>query len=148
MSNKKPFVVLVVEDDEHDIVAIKRAWKKNDIANTLHIVRNGDDCLDYLHRRGDYSDPAAAPAPGIVLLDIKMPKTDGFAILEQIRQDGQLRHLPVIVFSGSETGHDRARSYELGANAYVTKPSGAEEFARAIRIINEFWELADLPDST
>ena len=142
----KPFVVLLVEDDEHDIVAAKRAWKQNNIANPLHIVRSGAECLDYLHRRGSYSDPAAAPTPGILLLDIKMPGMDGFAILEEIRQNERLRRLPIVVLTGSDARTDRNRSYDLSANVYISKPLEFKDFSEAIRVINQFWELAELPD--
>ena len=87
---KKPFVVLMAEDNEHDIVATRRAWKKYNIANPLHIVRDGEECLDYLHQRGKHSEPGSAPRPGILLLDIKMPKMDGLADMEHIREDAGL----------------------------------------------------------
>jgi len=142
----KPFVVLLVEDEEHDIVAAKRAWKQNNIANPLHVLRSGAECLDYLHQRGKYSDPATAPMPGILLLDIKMPRMDGFEVLEEIRRDESLSRLPMVVLTGSDAGTDRDRSYDLGANAYIQKPLEFKDFSEAIRIINEFWTLAELPD--
>ena len=142
----KPFVVLLVEDDEHDIVAVKRAWKQNDIANPLHVVRSGAECLDYLHQRGKYSAPASAPAPGILLLDIKMPGMDGFVVLEEIRRDERLRRLPMVVLTGSDARTDRNRSYDLGANAYIRKPLEFKDLSEAIGVINRFWELAELPD--
>ena len=144
MSNK-PFVVLLVEDEEHDIVAVKRAWKQNNIANPLHVVRSGAECLDYLHQRGKYSDPATAPAPRLLLLDIKMPGMDGFAVLEEIRRDERLRRLPMVVLTGSDAGTDRNRSYDLGANAYIQKPLEFKDLSEAIGLINRFWELAKLP---
>lgn len=78
----KTFVVLIAEDNERDIVAIRRAWNKHHILNPLYIVNDGEECLDYLHQRGKYSEPNAAPCPGILLLDIKMPKMDGLAVLK------------------------------------------------------------------
>ncbi len=139
------FVVLMAEDDEHDIVATKRAWKKHHIANPLYVVNDGEECLDFLYHRGKYSDPDTAPRPGILLLDIKMPKVDGLSVLEEIRRDGELRRLPVIILTTSKAEEDRLRSYDLGANAYIVKPVGFDNFSGAVRTINLFWQLVDLP---
>jgi CheY-like chemotaxis protein len=142
----EPFTVLMAEDDEHDIVAVKRAWKKHHISNPLYVVNDGEECLDFLHRRGKYSEPGTAPRPGILLLDIKMPKMDGLAVLKQIREDGQLHRLPVIILTTSTAEEDRLRSYDLGVNAYIVKPVGFANFSEAVRTINLFWELVDLPE--
>jgi CheY-like chemotaxis protein len=143
---KESFVVLVAEDDEYNIVATKLAWKKHNIANPLYIVNDGKECLDFLHRRGKYSEPGTAPRPGILLLDINMPKMDGLAVLEHIREDGELRRLPVIILSGSKAEEDLLRSYNLGANAYIVKPVGFENFSEVVRNIHVFWQLVDLPE--
>lgn len=143
---KEPFVVLMAEDDEHDIVATKRAWKKHHVANPLYIVNDGEACLDYLYGRGKYAEPGAAPRPGILLLDIKMPKLDGLSVLKQIRGNKVLRRLPVIILTTSKAEEDRLRSYDLGANAYIVKPVGFENFSEAVRMINLFWQLVELPD--
>jgi CheY-like chemotaxis protein len=146
MIGKKPFVVLMAEDNPHDIIATKRAWKKNNILNPLYIVNDGEECLDYLHQRGAYSDPETAPPPGILLLDIKMPKIDGLAVLKHVREDEKLHRLPVIILTTSKEEEDRIRSYELGANAYITKPVGFQNFSGAVKTINLFWELVELPE--
>jgi CheY-like chemotaxis protein len=142
---KEPFVVLLAEDDEHDIVATKRAWKKHNIANPLYIVNDGEECLDFLHRRGEYSEPESAPRPGILLLDINMPKMDGLAVLEHIRKDNELHHLPVIILTTSKAEEDRLRGYDLGVNAYIVKPVGFENFSEAVKTISLFWQLVELP---
>ena len=142
---KEPFGVLMAEDDEHDILATKRAWKKHNIANPLFIVNDGEECLDFLHRRGKYGDPGTAPRPGILLLDIKMPKMDGLAVLKHIREDEELRRLPVIILTTSKAEEDRLNSYDLGANAYIVKPVGFENFSAAVRTIKLFWQLVELP---
>lgn len=144
--HKQPFVILMAEDSEHDILATKRIWKKRDIVNPLYIVKDGEECLDYLHRRGRYSEPGAAPRPGILLLDLKMPRMDGLTVLEHIREDEKLCRLPVIILTTSRLEEDRLRSYDLGANAYIRKPIGFENFSTAIKIINIFWALVDLPE--
>lgn len=142
----EPFVVLMAEDDEHDILATRRAWKNHHINNPLHIVNDGEECLDFLHRRGKYSEPGVAPRPGILLLDIRMPKMDGLTVLKHIREDKQLRRLPVIILTTSRAEEDRLRSYDLGANAYIVKPVGFKNFSDAVRTINLFWQLVDLPE--
>lgn len=144
--SKEPFVVLMAEDDEHDIISIQRAWKTHRIANVLYIVNDGEECLDFLHQRGKYNKPGAAPRPGILLLDIRMPKMDGLAVLKYIREDKDLRRLPVIMLTTSKAEEDRVKSYELGANAYIVKPIGFENFAEAVRTISLFWQLVELPE--
>jgi CheY-like chemotaxis protein len=144
--SKQPFVILMAEDNEHDIAITKRAWKKNNILNPLHIVNDGEECLDYLYRRGKYSEPEAAPKPGLLLLDLNMPKIDGLAVLKQVRSEAGLRRLPVVILTTSQLEEDRLRSYDLGANAYIRKPVGFEAFCQAITTINLFWELVELPE--
>ncbi|MES0363625.1 MAG: response regulator [Desulfobacteria bacterium] len=142
---RKPLVILLAEDDEHDIVATKRAWKKHNIANTLHVVNDGEECLDYLHQRGKYTEPGSAPQPGILLLDINMPKMDGLSVLQNVREDEKLRRLPVVILTTSKAEEDRIRSYDLGANAYIVKPVGFENFSWAVKTISLFWQLVELP---
>jgi CheY-like chemotaxis protein len=143
--SKQSFVVLMAEDNEHDIVATKRAWKKNNILNPLRIVNDGEECLDYLYQRGQYSAPDAAPKPGLLLLDLNMPKIDGLEVLKQIRAEPQLHRLPVVILTTSQLEEDRLRSYDLGANAYIRKPVGFEAFCEALTTINLFWQLVELP---
>ncbi len=144
--SKKPFEVLLAEDDEHDVVAVRRAWEKYHVANPLYVVDNGEDCLDFLHQRGKYSEPGSAPRPGILLLDINMPKLDGLSVLKSIREDAKLHRLPVIVLTTSKDEEDRLKSYDLGANAYIVKPVGFDNFSHAVRTISLFWQLVELPE--
>jgi CheY-like chemotaxis protein len=136
----------MAEDDEHDILATRRAWQKHHISNPLYIVNDGEECLDFLHQRGKYSEPETAPRPGILLLDIRMPKLDGLAVLKHIREDKQLRRLPVIILTTSRAEEDRLRSYDLGVNAYIVKPVGFDNISNAVRTINLFWHLVALPE--
>ena len=138
-------IVLMAEDNEHDIVATKRAWKKNSINNPLYIVRDGEECLDYLYRRGKYSEPESSPKPGILLLDINMPKMGGLEVLRHVREDAKLKDLHVIILTTSKADEDMVASRRLNANAYILKPVGFENFAEAIRRINLFWEIAETP---
>jgi CheY-like chemotaxis protein len=135
----------MAEDNEHDIVATKRAWKKHYIANPLYIVNDGEECLDFLRQKGKYSEPGVAPRPGILLLDINMPKMDGLSVLKEIRKDEDLRRLPVIILTTSKAEEDRLKGYDLGVNAYVVKPVGFENFSEAVRTISLFWQLVELP---
>jgi two-component system response regulator len=142
--SKEPIAVLMAEDDEHDIVATKRAWKKHHIANPLYVVTDGEECLDFLYRRGKYSEPEAAPRPGILLLDIRMPKMNGLAVLEHIREDEELRSLPVIILISSNFQRDRLSSYDPSANAYIMKPVGLENLFEAVGSIGLFCQLGEL----
>lgn len=144
---KEPFVVLMAEDDEHDIVATKRAWRKHGIANPLYVVNDGEQCMDFLLRRGRYAKKGTAPRPGILLLDIKMPRMDGLTVLKHIREDRNLRRLPVMMLTTSKREEDRVQSYDLGANAFIVKPVGFENFSEAVRTINLFWQLVELPET-
>lgn len=143
---ERPLTILMAEDNEHDILATQRAFKKHNIKNPLHIVNDGEECLDYLHRRGKYAELGAAPWPGILLLDIKMPKMDGLKVLKHIREDEHLGLLPVIILTVSKEEEDRIESYKLGASAYIKKPVEFINFAEAIKRINLFWEVVELPD--
>ena len=142
---KEPFAVLMAEDDEHDIIATKRAWKKHHIANPLYIVNNGEECLAFLKGKGKYNDSNAFPKPGVLLLDIKMPKMDGLTVLKHIREDENLRRLPVVILTTSKAEEDRLKGYDLGANAYIVKPVGFENFSAAVKTISLFWQLVELP---
>jgi CheY-like chemotaxis protein len=144
---KEPFLVLMAEDNEHDILATQRAWKKHHIVNPLYIVYDGEECLDFLYHRGKYDNWDTMPQPGILLLDINMPKMDGLGVLNYIRNDGHLRRLPVIMLTTSQAEEDRLRSYDLGANAYIVKPVGFDNFSTAVRTISLFWELVELPEA-
>lgn len=137
---REDFVVLVAEDDEHDIVAIRRAWRKLAIRNPLVIVHDGEACLDYLFGRGEY---AQAALPGLVLLDLHMPRLDGLGALRAIRADPTTARVPVVILTTSKAEEDRLRSYDLGANAFIVKPVGFDNFTAALRTIHEFWNLVE-----
>jgi two-component system response regulator len=141
-----PMVFLLVEDNEHDIMAVKRAWQENRIRNALYVVRSGDECLDYLYRRGKFSRPESAPRPDVVLLNNRLPKTNGLELLRKIRESEEFHYLPVIMFTASESESDQLKAYDLLANAYIVKPMNFENLSAAIRSINAFWQLARIPE--
>ncbi len=143
---KKELVVLMAEDSKHDRLATERAWEELNITNQLVIVNNGEEVLDYLYHRGKFSEPGAASRPGIILLDIKMPRVDGIEVLKQIRESDEFHQLPVIMLTSSKMEEDRVRSYDLGATAYIVKPLDYDNFTAAIKAINVFWMLVELPE--
>lgn len=132
----QPIEVLLVEDDPGDELMTREAFQDNKIANTLHVVRDGEEALDFLYRRGGYAD---APQPDLILLDLNLPKYDGRQVLEQIKSDADLAHIPVVVLTTSSAEEDILRSYKLHANAYVTKPVDLDQFIAAVRQIDEFF---------
>ncbi len=140
--SKRMMSILMAEDNKHDVIATRRAWKKNNITNPLNIVSDGLECLDYLFQRGLYSEPGSASRPDLLLLDLKMPKLDGFGVLKEVRGTDQYHNLPVVILTTSNEDEDRVKSYDLGVNAYIRKPLGFENFSDAINMINLFWELA------
>jgi CheY-like chemotaxis protein len=143
MTNILP--ILLAEDSKHDVLAVKRSWALHDIPNELIVVRDGEECLDYLNQRGKYAHPANAPYPGVLLLDINMPKVNGLEVLRQVRNDPVLSHLPVVVLTTSKRDEDVMESYDLNVNAYVAKPLHFDEFSAAIHTIYQFWQLAEQP---
>lgn len=141
-----PFVVLMAEDSEHDVRAVQRVWSRSGIRNPLVVVKDGEECLDYLLRRGAYADPDRSPKPGVLLLDINLPKVDGFEVLSRIKQTPGLKRMPVVMLTTSSRDEDRIRSYDLGANAYMTKPVGMEKLTQTLLAFNVFWQLVALPE--
>ncbi|MFJ4787310.1 response regulator [Streptomyces sp. NPDC088794] len=137
--------VLLVEDDPGDELMTREAFEDNKIGNTLHVVRDGEEALDFLYQRGDHTD---APRPGLILLDLNLPKYDGRQVLEKIKSDPELAHIPVVILTTSAAEEDILRSYKLHANAYVTKPVDLDQFIAAVRQIDDFFvQVVRLPRS-
>ncbi|MFD5632893.1 response regulator [Streptomyces sp. NPDC058122] len=138
-----PIDVLLVEDDPGDELMTREAFEDNKIGNTLHVVRDGEEALDFLYRRGAHAD---APRPDLILLDLNLPKYDGRQVLEKIKSDPSLSHIPVVVLTTSAAEEDILRSYKLHANAYVTKPVDLDQFIAAVRQIDDFFvQVVRLP---
>ncbi|KQY37383.1 MULTISPECIES: response regulator [Nocardia] len=139
----QPVDILLVEDDPGDELMTREAFEDNKIGNTLHVVRDGQEALDFIYRTGAYVD---APRPDLILLDLNLPKYDGRQVLEKIKADPELSHIPVVVLTTSAAEEDILRSYKLHANAYVTKPVDLDQFIAAIRQIDEFFvQVVRLP---
>ena len=135
--------VLLVEDDEGDVLMTREAFEYYKIRNRLHVVSDGDQALQYLHRSGQY---AHEPRPGLILLDVNLPKRSGLEVLEELKRDDDLLRIPVIMLTTSKAEQDIVRSYSLHANAFVTKPVDFEHFIDAIRQIDTFFlTLVKLP---
>jgi CheY-like chemotaxis protein len=138
-----PIDILLVEDDPGDELMTREAFEDNKIGNTLHVVHDGREALDFLYREGDFAD---APRPDLILLDLNLPKYDGRQVLERIKTDPDLSPIPVVVLTTSAAEEDIIRSYRLHANAYVTKPVDLPQFVAAIKQIDEFFvQVVRLP---
>jgi CheY-like chemotaxis protein len=139
--------ILLAEDDPDDRLLTRRALTKSRLANTIVAVEDGEELMDYLNRRGPYADPEASPRPGLILLDLNMPRMDGREALKLIKSDPDLRRIPVIVLTTSDAEHDILQSYDLGVNAFVTKPVTFDGLVDAIQALGEFWlEIVKLPN--
>jgi CheY-like chemotaxis protein len=128
--------VLLVEDDPGDVLMTREAFEEHKLRNTLHVVNDGVDAVAFLRREGEFSD---APRPGLILLDLNLPRMDGREVLAEIKADENLRVIPVVVLTTSEAEEDVLRSYDLHANAYVTKPVDFEQFIRVVQHIDDFF---------
>lgn len=128
--------ILLVEDNPDDILITKRAWKKGCIRNALHVVNDGEEAINYLYKRGKFVN---APTPCLILLDLKMPKIDGFELLENFKNDDVLKTIPVIVLTSSDRVKDVNYAYQLGCNSYIVKPIDFDKFIKAVLEIKEYW---------
>ncbi|OXM67673.1 response regulator [Amycolatopsis vastitatis] len=131
-----PIDILLVEDDPGDVLMTREAFEHHKIRNALHVVSDGVEALEFLNREGGFGE---APRPGLILLDLNLPRKDGRELLGEIKQDPGFRTIPVVVLTTSEAEEDILRSYELHANAYVTKPVDFEKFIEVVRKIDDFW---------
>jgi CheY-like chemotaxis protein len=132
----RPIEVLLVEDDAGDVLMTREALDEGKVLNRLNVVGDGVEALDYLRGQEPYAE---ATRPDLILLDLNLPKRDGRAVLEEVKGDPDLRRIPVVVLTTSEAEEDVLRSYDLHANAYVTKPVDFERFVEVIRQIDEFF---------
>jgi CheY-like chemotaxis protein len=128
--------VLLVEDDDGDVLMTKEAFEYHKIRNRLHVVNDGERALQFLRREGDYAD---APRPGLILLDLNLPRRDGREVLAELKDDPELGMIPVVVLTTSEAEEDIVRSYRLHANAYVSKPVDFDRFIEVVRHIDDFF---------
>lgn len=136
--------ILLAEDSDRDVELTLAALDEHNLANEVVVARDGAEALDYLHGRGKFAGHANG-LPVVVLLDLKMPKVDGLEVLKQMRDDPQLRHIPVVMITSSREEQDLLKSYQLGVNAYVVKPVDFQQFAASIKEIGFFWAVINEP---
>lgn len=132
-------LILLAEDNLDDILLSQRAFKKSNVANELIVVKDGQECLDYLFAEGKYKDRDISIIPEVILLDLKMPKMDGLEVLKRIREDVRTKHLPVVILTTSKEEKDIVQSYCLGANSYITKPVDFDQFVESVKQLSLYW---------
>ena len=144
--NLKPITILMADDDPDDRLLTADALKEARLINDIRFVENGEELIDYLRRKGKYAPPADAPRPGLILLDLNMPRMDGRTVLKEIKNDADLRTIPVVVLTTSKDDEDVYRSYDLGVNSYVVKPVTFEALVDTLQTLEKYWfEIVELP---
>lgn len=144
--NVKPVTILLADDDADDRELAREALEQSRLLNSLHMVNDGEELMDYLHCRGKYAEAAAAPRPGLILLDLSMPKMGGREALAAIKQDPSLRQIPIVIMTTSSAEEDICRSYDLGASSFITKPVTFPALVEVMNGIGSYWfELVELP---
>jgi CheY-like chemotaxis protein len=143
MKAGEPITILLADDDEDDRMMTQRAFERSRLANDFHSVADGEELMDFLRRRGKYS---SAPRPGLILLDLNMPRKDGREALDEIKSDPDLRKIPVVVLTTSSEEEDILKTYGLGASSYITKPVGFDSLAKIIGTLGTYWfQVVTLP---
>jgi CheY-like chemotaxis protein len=146
MTTGDRITILLADDDEDDRMLAEQAFEECRLANELRVVEDGEELLDYLHRRGEFAEPGAAPRPGMILLDLNMPRKDGREALREIKADPALRSIPIVVLTTSKQEEDILRTYDLGVNSFITKPVTFEGLVDVIKTLGRYWfELVALP---
>ncbi len=144
--NESLITILMADDDLDDRMLTKDALEEARLANCLHFVENGEELIDYLHHRGQYADRTKFPSPGLILLDLNMPKKDGREALTEIKADPDLRRIPVVVLTTSQAEEDVLRTYDLGANSFITKPVTFESLVDLVTVLGKYWfGIVELP---
>jgi len=142
----KPITILLADDDPDDRLLAKQALERSRLANDLRFVEDGEELIDYLRRRGRFADPHLSPRPGLILLDLNMPRKDGREALKEIKNDPKLRDIPVVVLTTSKADEDIVRTYNLGVNSYITKPVKFSALVSVMKAIGKYWfEIVELP---
>jgi two-component system, response regulator len=139
--DQQPIEILLVEDNPDDVELTLRAFKKNNIANRIVVVNDGEQALNFLYGRGEYSNRYKSQLPKVVLLDLKLPKKDGLEVLKCMKNDERLRLIPVVVLTSSREEQDIAKSYHLGVNSYIVKPIDFDQFVKTVQQLGLYWLL-------
>jgi CheY-like chemotaxis protein len=144
--DNRPIIILLADDDEDDRMLTADALRISRLANELKMVNDGEQLMDYLHHRGRFAPPASSPRPGLVLLDLNMPRKDGREALREMKSDPALRSIPVVVLTTSTADEDVEVIYLLGANSFVVKPVTFDGFVEAMRVATQYWlQVVQLP---
>ena len=139
--------ILMADDDPDDRLLAEKAFRDSKLINQISFVEDGQELMEYLRHEGAYTDPDSSPRPGVILLDLNMPRKDGREALGEIKSDPDLKSIPIIVLTTSKADEDVLRSYELGANSFITKPVTFKSLAEAMRVFGEYWfEIVKLPE--
>lgn len=147
-NNPKPITILMADDDAEDRQLTKEAFEENCLSNDLRFVENGEEMLDYLNRRGKFTDPKTSPRPGLILLDLNMPRMDGREALREMKADPRFKSIRVVVMTTSQADEDIAHSYNLSASSYIMKPVTFARLLDVVRVLGRYWlEIVQLPDN-
>jgi CheY-like chemotaxis protein len=147
VDEENAITILYADDDADDCAFLQEALAANGFTNELRCVEDGEELMDYLHRRGRFAEPGAAPRPNLILLDLNMPRKDGREALEQIKSDPTLRRIPTVVLSTSRAQEDIFRTYDLGGNSFITKPDTFESMVSMVRSLGKYWlTIVELPN--
>ncbi len=141
MEQGRPIRILLVEDNDAHTKLILRAFKEDRFANPVNCVRDGEEALDYLYRRGEYKDPAQSPRPDMILLDLKLPKIDGLEVLKTVKEDRDLKSIPVVVLTSSTDERDVHQAYRHYVNSYISKPVDFDKFRQVVQELDYYWTI-------
>lgn len=142
----RPITLLIAEDDIEDRMLLKEAFAASRLVNNIRFVEDGEELMSYLNHTGKYVNPTDSPRPGLILLDLSMPKKDGRECLKEIKSDNELKDIPVVVLTTSQTEEDIVRSYDLGVNSFITKPVTFDALVGIAEGLGHYWfELVELP---
>ena len=148
-NSKKSVVILIADDDADDRLMAREALAENRLKNEIRFVVDGEDLMDYLYNRGKHAEEGSAPRPGIILLDLNMPKKDGREALSEIKADPDLRQIPIIILTTSQSEQDIFRTYDLGVNSFITKPVSFTSLAEVMKTLTKYWfDIVELPPET
>ena len=146
MQKAMPITILMADDDPDDRLLTEEAMKESRLANPIYFVEDGVELMDYLYKRGVYADEKPAPKPGLILLDLNMPRKDGREALEEIKTNPNLRRIPIVVLTTSKADEDILRSYDLGVSGFITKPVSFEGLVDVMKVIAKYWfQVVELP---
>ncbi|MBI1814839.1 MAG: response regulator [Deltaproteobacteria bacterium] len=144
--NRTSITIVMADDDQEDCIMTRDALAESRVVNDLRFVQDGEELMDYLLRRGSYEALGAAPRPGLILLDLNMPRKDGREALRQIKGDAQLRDIPIVVLTTSKSEEDILRSYTSGASSFITKPVTFGGLVEVMKTLGQYWfDIVDLP---